>query len=173
MVHYYAKHFYAPVLISPALRPDFTVDVYLVNDSLPVFGVDQSNLLPGFIDDQSELLPGFNVQSESGLDKQKNDNSLRFHPKIKASTKGINERNDWDKSNEMPNLEVTVFQWSSLKPMKTWSIPFKRTVNMVYCFNIFFLNFMFSSSDKHICFAINKNQYMTHIILTNNIIIYL
>ena len=46
MLHYFARHFYAPTLLSPVLTANQTIDIYLINDSLPVFDSDEVALDP-------------------------------------------------------------------------------------------------------------------------------
>lgn len=39
MLHYYAKDFFAPLIITGQLNTDRNLDVYVVNEKLPLFNV--------------------------------------------------------------------------------------------------------------------------------------
>ena len=124
MLHYYARNFYSPVHISPVLNPDQSIDVYLINDSLPVFSSNE-----------------INVTSHHHRHVVSYDNALRYHDhggrkQALVYSKSMHQSNgESDRLQRTPVLQLVMYTWKSLKPLKTWTMPLTNPVISPCCFN--------------------------------------
>ena len=106
MLHYYARKFFSGVFLSPILRSNNTLHVYLINDSLPAFNIPikrDYNNLTGFTQRKDQQ---FNIAIEDRAKKNSDYTSIG------------------------DTLVMSVYQWSSLKPLKQWVIPLKYKVSV-------------------------------------------
>lgn len=110
MLHYFAKRFFAPTLISPYLD-GYNVDVYIVLDELPVKEVRHP------VHHTLHFRPKTNPRPFSIFDLSTWDNQGANDV---SSTKNILQQSDEFSG----NLYVEIYSWDNMKALYSWKVPF-------------------------------------------------
>ncbi|KAK6181474.1 hypothetical protein SNE40_009317 [Patella caerulea] len=133
MLHYYAKKFFNPNLISPYLE-DNNLNIYMVIDEIPVY--------------QYRSYAGNRQIQFRPLKTAKNLGNTKYEHrnKIKQLEKSVNASSG--------QVIMEIYNWKNMSPLKTWTIPFNLnlTSELIFQRNIADILSEAGCSDKKDCF---------------------
>ncbi|KAK6181472.1 hypothetical protein SNE40_009315 [Patella caerulea] len=101
MLHYYAKRFFSPTIISPYLEGE-NLHIYIVNDELPS------------IEERHSTTNRLQFRPMTPLEIVKKFPSNRIEDILMKTEQAIHG-----------NVTMEMYNWATFTPLKTWNIPFK------------------------------------------------